>query len=354
MRINTGTTRLIFALSLLTFAACRDDKPSAPGGTGGTGGRGGSGGSAGRGGAGGSGGTAGRDGGPDGPPAGTVQLKITWWGSPDRDMRTQKAIDMFTAKNPTITFVTEHYASTQGAVGTGYWPTLLKHADDKTLPDIMQHDYAYIEEWTTKGLLTPAGSADRRRLAGAGRRAPGADRRRQGRRQGDGHLAGPQHPVGGHRRRRLLRGRHPDPRGHLDLGRLRAHRPAAEAAAERLGRRLRPARLHAGLEGGLPVDEQVGVEPGRQGAGLHRPTTPWVAHWKMLLRLQAAGAIPHRWEEPIGSNVEAMHMVMRRSAMEHVHSNQLVALWTAVRNHAQPEDPAAAQGGGAGTSRPST
>ena len=28
---------------------------------------------------------------------------------------------------------------------------MLKHAADGTLPDIMQHDYAYIEEWTTKG-----------------------------------------------------------------------------------------------------------------------------------------------------------------------------------------------------------
>src|SRR5687767_12992807 len=80
-----------------------------------------------------------------------VQLKVTWWGSPDRDMRTKKAIELFEAQNPNIKITTEHYASTQGMVGMGYWPTLLKHADDKTLPDVMQHDYAYIEEWTKKG-----------------------------------------------------------------------------------------------------------------------------------------------------------------------------------------------------------
>ena len=82
-----------------------------------------------------------------------MNLKISWWGSADRDTRTQMVIDLFKSKNPGINITTEHYTSTQGAVGTGYWPTLLKHADDKTLPDIMQHDYAYIEEWTTKGNL---------------------------------------------------------------------------------------------------------------------------------------------------------------------------------------------------------
>jgi hypothetical protein len=66
MTTSTGTTRLIFALSLFTLAAaCRDDSP-APANTGGTGastgGRGGTGGTGGRGGTGGTGGSGGRGG----------------------------------------------------------------------------------------------------------------------------------------------------------------------------------------------------------------------------------------------------------------------------------------------------
>src|SRR4030095_4308264 len=47
---------------------------------------------------------------------------------------------------------TEYWQPTQdGGPGVAYWPTLLKYQADKTLPDIMQHDYAYIEEWTKRG-----------------------------------------------------------------------------------------------------------------------------------------------------------------------------------------------------------
>ena len=66
MTTSTGTTRLIFALSLFTLAAaCRDDRmrPGNTGGTGmSTGGRGGTGGTGGRGGTGGTGGSGGRGG----------------------------------------------------------------------------------------------------------------------------------------------------------------------------------------------------------------------------------------------------------------------------------------------------
>jgi pectin-derived oligosaccharide transport system substrate-binding protein len=68
-----------------------------------------------------------------------------------------------------------------------------------------------------------------------------------------------------------------------------------------------------------------------------RPTTrfappndhPWINHWKILLSLVDAGAAPTRDLEPKGSNVAALLMVTGKSAMEHLHSNQLVAMWTA-------------------------
>src|SRR6185436_5550456 len=36
-----------------------------------------------------------------------------------------------------------------------YWPTMNSYAMNDKLPDIMQHDYAYIEEWTGRNLVQP-------------------------------------------------------------------------------------------------------------------------------------------------------------------------------------------------------
>src|SRR5205814_8203668 len=57
---------------------------------------------------------------------------------------------------PNVSFTTEHYANTQaGGVGVAYWPTMNQHADtnDGLLPDIMQRHYAYVADWTKRGLL---------------------------------------------------------------------------------------------------------------------------------------------------------------------------------------------------------
>jgi multiple sugar transport system substrate-binding protein len=56
---------------------------------------------------------------------------------------------------------------------------------------------------------------------------------------------------------------------------------------------------------------------------------PWTHQWHILLSLEDAGAIPTLAQEPGGSNVEALPLVTGKSAMEHIHSNQLVAMWTA-------------------------
>jgi multiple sugar transport system substrate-binding protein len=84
-----------------------------------------------------------------------VTLKVMWWGSPSRDARTEAVLAKFHALHPNISFVTEHYVNTQGTgtVFKDYWPTMNHYAANGTLPDIMQHDYAYIEEWKTRGLL---------------------------------------------------------------------------------------------------------------------------------------------------------------------------------------------------------
>ena len=68
-----------------------------------------------------------------------VILRLAWWGNPTRDARTLKAVEMYMAKNPQVTIETE----TTG--WAGYW--------DNNLPDIIQHDYAYISQYAQKDLL---------------------------------------------------------------------------------------------------------------------------------------------------------------------------------------------------------
>jgi multiple sugar transport system substrate-binding protein len=91
----------------------------------------------------------------------------------------------------------------------------------------------------------------------------------------------------------------------------------------------------AGLHGYTPGWKAVYLSHGDwvfapDGKSLgYRDDGVWVDHWNMLLDLQAAGAIPTLAQEPVSSNVDQLPMVTKRSAMEHVHSNQLVALWTA-------------------------
>jgi multiple sugar transport system substrate-binding protein len=305
-------------LTALALAGCGSDPP-----TSGTGGSSGSGGSGGRGGGGGS-----TDGGGNETPSGQIKLKVMWWGSPDRDMRTQKVLDLFTANNPNITFTTEHYASTQGQVGMGYWPTMLKHAADGTLPDIMQHDYAYIEEWSTKGWLLALDQlvADKQLVLADVPQALIDGGKVGGKVMGISLGLNTQSVV-------------VDADAFYEAGIPLPNDTWTWADFERIALQLKQ-RLNvwgagSGLHGYTPGWKAVYLSKGQwvwsaDGKALgYTDDAPWVDHWKMLLRLQAAGAIPRRFEEPVGSNVEALQMVTRRSAMEHLHSNQLVAMWNA-------------------------
>ena len=76
-----------------------------------------------------------------------VRLRLAWWGNPARDARTLKAVEMYMAKNPNVTIETE----TTG--WGGYWDKIATQAAANNLPDIMQHDYAYIAQYAQKNLL---------------------------------------------------------------------------------------------------------------------------------------------------------------------------------------------------------
>ncbi len=78
-----------------------------------------------------------------------TNLQFTWWGSKDRHDRTTKVIEMYEAANPNID-ITFEFSS-----WADYWTRLNTQAAGGRLACIMQQDYAYIGEWTSRGLLIP-------------------------------------------------------------------------------------------------------------------------------------------------------------------------------------------------------
>ena len=74
-------------------------------------------------------------------------MRLAWWGNPTRDERTYKAVEMFQAAYPEITIETE----TTGWVG--YWDKMNTQASFASLPDLMQHDYAYMLQWVQRNQL---------------------------------------------------------------------------------------------------------------------------------------------------------------------------------------------------------
>ena len=79
----------------------------------------------------------------------TIELRIAWWGSQNRHDRTIQVIEMYEAANPTIDIVFEFSG------WDDHWTKMSTQAAGGNLPDIMQQDYARIEEWVSNDLLLP-------------------------------------------------------------------------------------------------------------------------------------------------------------------------------------------------------
>jgi multiple sugar transport system substrate-binding protein len=78
-----------------------------------------------------------------------IELQMTWWGSQSRHDRTIKVIEMYQAANPNIK-ITYEFANFND-----YWVKLNTRATGNALPCVMQQDYAYVSEWASRGLLMP-------------------------------------------------------------------------------------------------------------------------------------------------------------------------------------------------------
>ncbi|WP_052088496.1 extracellular solute-binding protein [Paenibacillus wynnii] len=80
-------------------------------------------------------------------PAEPVTLRIAWWGGDTRHSYTQQVIDMYEAANPNVTIEPE-YASFDD-----YWKKLAPQAAANRLPDIVQMDISYINQYGSNGQL---------------------------------------------------------------------------------------------------------------------------------------------------------------------------------------------------------
>ncbi|MFZ1768942.1 MAG: sugar ABC transporter substrate-binding protein, partial [Caldilinea sp.] len=82
----------------------------------------------------------------DGAPS---ELRVAWWGSQNRHDRTIAAIELFEQLHPEIKVVYEFSG------WDDHWTKMTTQAAGGNLPDVMQQDYARLEEWVSRGLLMP-------------------------------------------------------------------------------------------------------------------------------------------------------------------------------------------------------
>ncbi len=79
-------------------------------------------------------------------------MRIAWWGSQNRHDRTIEVIEMFEEMYPNIDVVYEFSG------WEDHWTKMATQAAGGNLPDIMQQDYARLEEWVDRDLIMPLDS----------------------------------------------------------------------------------------------------------------------------------------------------------------------------------------------------
>lgn len=80
-------------------------------------------------------------------PAPDQKLVFAWWGNQTRNERTQAALDLYTVQNPNITF------DGQFAAWADYWNKLATASAGHSLPDVIQMDYSYLNQYVSNNLL---------------------------------------------------------------------------------------------------------------------------------------------------------------------------------------------------------
>lgn len=76
-----------------------------------------------------------------------VELRLMWWGSQNRHDRTLKVIELYEKENPHVTIKAEFTGF------DGYWEKLTTQVAGKRMPDIVQMDYKFLNDYVTRGTL---------------------------------------------------------------------------------------------------------------------------------------------------------------------------------------------------------
>jgi len=253
-----------------------------------------------------------------------IELRIAWWGSQNRHDRTIKVIEMFMKEHPNIKI------SYEPSGWNDHWTKMSTQAAGGNLPDIMQQDYARVEEWVEKGMLHPldelveSGVLDFSNVS-------------------EGNLS-----------------------GGMVNGKLYAVNIGTNSecwlldvdAFEKAGVALPPQdwTLDDFEKIALEIHEKSGIwgmgdgiDNEQRWKSNYLSSGTWaysddgkalgytdnqlhIDYINMLLRLQEAGAIPSRADEVAefdGQGVEAKAIVSGKAAMDYMWSNQIVAVWNA-------------------------
>lgn len=80
--------------------------------------------------------------------SGEKKLTVTWWGNQTRNERTISTLNLYAEQNAGVTF------DPQVAEWADYWNKLATASAGKALPDIIQMDYKYLDQYIKNGLLT--------------------------------------------------------------------------------------------------------------------------------------------------------------------------------------------------------
>jgi multiple sugar transport system substrate-binding protein len=260
---------------------------------------------------------------PAAPSGQKVEMRFAWWGSQDRHNRTIKAIEMFEQMHPNITITYEF------AGFTDYFTKMSTYATGSNLPDLMQQDYATINEWTKNGLLMPLDNFVNDNTLNL-KDVPKAS-------IDGGRIDGKLIAINlGNNSQSMM----------LDVDAFQkagVPLPAQNWTWDDFEKVATDIHSKLGISGSGPnLDDiqmwkslylgygQWGFSTDGKSLG-YSNDQPFIDYLKMLMRLQDAGAITGQ-QEQIASyrtgNVEALPIVGGKAATQYLWSNQLVAAWT--------------------------